>query len=125
MNVRSSAAQATFILDIGAKVPWQVSVIAAVTFFVTLHFTANVDAVPSTTTGPLLLADILRFIATILQYIVPALLLIGALASAVIRKRARTASSPPAGLGGSEAIRNLTWWQFEKFLNAHFAKAGF
>src|SRR5437868_5915833 len=119
----SSAGPAGLPWNVGARIPWQVSVVAAVAFFVTLHFTANIDAPVSTpATGPFVLADILRFIATILQYIVPALLLTGALASAVIRKRARAAPLAPADAGGADAIRNLTWWQFEKFLSAHFAQ---
>jgi restriction system protein len=64
--------------------------------------------------------------ATVVQYFVPALLLIGALASALIRKHDR--ASPPAAMvdeRGANAIRNLTWHQFEKFLNVHFAQLGF
>jgi restriction system protein len=127
MSSRSAGGPVTFLLDIGAKVPWQASVIAAVAFFVTLHFTTNTVAPVSATAtmGPFALADVLTLIATFLQYIVPALLLTGALASAVIRKRARVQQSAPLDSDGGEAIRNLTWWQFEKFLSAHFAQLGF
>jgi restriction system protein len=115
MSSRSAGGPVTFLLDIGAKVPWQASVIAAVAFFVTLHFTTNTVAPVSATAtmGPFALADVLTLIATFLQYIVPALLLTGALASAVIRKRARVQQSAPLDSDGGEAIR------------AHFAQLGF
>ena len=49
MSRRNSGGLVTGLLHIGAKAPWQVSVIAAVALFVTLHLTANIDA-PVTTT---------------------------------------------------------------------------
>jgi restriction system protein len=116
-----------FLLDVGAKIPWQVSVIAAVALFVTMRLTTNVNSpVPTPATmAPLVLDNTLRFSATILQYVVPALLLIVALASALIRKRDRASYSAEVDARGANAIRNLTWRQFEKFLNVHFAQRGF
>ena len=128
MSRRESGGLAAVLLDIGAKVPWQVSVVAAVALFVTLHLTANIDAPTAgapAAMGPTVLGNILRFIATLLHYVVPALLLIAAVVSFVIRKRARASRSAVVHASSGNAIRNLTWYQFEKFLGTHFAQLGF
>jgi restriction system protein len=128
MRRRNSVGLTTSLLNIAAKVPWQVSVIAAVALFVTLHLTANIDA-PVTTTpatmGPFVVGHILWFLATILQYVVPVLLLIGAVVSAVIRKRRHALHSAVVHAGRGNVMRNLTWQQFEKFIGAHFVQQGF
>ena len=126
MNRRDSAGLA-YLLDLGARIPWQLSVVAAVALFVTMHLTTNADPpVPMPATmAPNVLDNALTFSGTLLRYVVPALLLLGALASALIRKRDRASHPVIVEARGANAIRNLTWRQFEKFLNVHFAQRGF
>src|SRR5438105_7863843 len=128
MSRRNSGGLATALLEVGGKAPWRVTVIAAVTLFVTFHLLASID-VPSTTAtaamGPFVLRHILRSVATILQFLVPGLLLVGALASAIIRKRRRTVHSSVVAAGGGNAIRDLSWREFEQLIGAHFAHQGF
>jgi hypothetical protein len=59
MSRRNSGGLVTGLLHIGAKAPWQVSVIAAVALFVTLHLVASIE-VPSTTTTAMMGSFVVR-----------------------------------------------------------------
>ena len=116
------------LLGIGAKISWPVSLAAAVVLFVALHIAATMEVSNTTTMatmGPFALRHIVRTASGLLQYIVPALLLIGTVVSVVAQKHRRELHAAVTGSSDRNAGRDLSWRQFERFIGAHFIQQGF
>lgn len=109
----------TDLLEISAKLPWQVSVSLAVVSGVGLHFlAARFSVAPRVTElgqmGSVVVQQSIHTIAIFLQFIVPAGFLIGATASALIRLRSGklieiTRANPAKSLS-SMRWRDLRGW---------------
>jgi hypothetical protein len=88
MSRRGSGGLVEAVLGIGAKVPWPAAAALAVVFFGIFRWLSNIDAPdPAATTiatiAPVLPRTVVRTVAALLQYVVPALLLVGAAISAI------------------------------------------
>jgi restriction system protein len=129
MSRRGSGGLVEAVLGIGAKVPWPAAAALAVVFFGIFRWLSNIDAPdPAATTiatiAPVLPRTVVRTVAALLQYVVPALLLVGAAISAFAHQRRRALHSSVVA-GGGNAIRDLSWPNFERFIGAYFEEHGF
>ncbi|RDK06243.1 restriction endonuclease [Cupriavidus lacunae] len=113
---------------IAAALPWWVGVASAIFAYVVLHryaiAEAQVTAVPRQM-GQMVVSQMVKALSTYGQYIVPLVLLAGALASWVgRRKRQVLVRSVAAGQSG-DALRQMTWRDFEQLVGEVFRMRGY
>jgi restriction system protein len=116
------------IMSIAAKLPWWLDVCLAVALYVLLHALAtHVVAVPAGTRelGQSAMWTIGKSFAVVLQYLLPALLLIGAVLSVVQRdRRAKFLASVSPG-NPATVVGGITWPEFERVIGQVFRQQGF
>ena len=88
------------LMEFGSKLPWRVAVLSAVGAFVGLHVVAVQTSSPVTGTtladlGGVAQHGLIHVFAAILQYVVPAGLLIGAIAGFVKQSQAKSPAAAP------------------------------
>jgi restriction system protein len=115
------------VIKIGTRLPWGVSVALAATAYIVLHVLASTaPAHPADTSelGAFAGRQLLSTIASLLQFILPLALLVGAVASFARRRHdgilLADAMVDPAG-----SIDTLSWQDFERLVGASFEKEGF
>src|SRR5258708_16426177 len=105
------------LMSIGLKLPWKVGVAAAVVIFVTLHFVAIYTQAPVNANS---LADIgaviqhgfIHTFAELLQYIIPARLLIGT-AVGYFKQRRSGALFASTRANPKPTVTSMSWRDFE------------
>jgi restriction system protein len=117
------------LMEIGSKLPWQFGVGLAVVSGLAFHFVAAAFSQPPkvSSTAELGSAVVQQGIHTIsyfLQFIVPAGLLIGALASYFKRSRSRSLFSA-AVASPRVAVASMNWRDFERMVGEVFRRQGF
>jgi restriction system protein len=117
------------LMSIGLKLPWKVGVAAAVIIFVTLHVIAVYTQAPVNAKG---LADMglvvqhgfIHIFAELLQYIIPACLLIGTTVG-YFKQRQSGALFVAARVNPKPAITSMSWRDFERLVGEVFRRQGF
>jgi restriction system protein len=94
---RRSQKQSLFedLFEITAKSPWWVGVVLAAVFYLWLHHYAAAEVVKTTTPGAIggaVVSQVFRSLALVGQYLLPAVFLLGALASAISRAKNKPVS---------------------------------
>lgn len=114
--------------EIAAVLPWWAGVLLALIAYPVIHHFAVVD-VPITTTpghmGQVVVWQMTKAIATYLQYIVPILLLSGAVASFFGRRKREGLITDVATGRSSDALRNMSWREFEQLVGEAFRMKGY
>ena len=115
------------LIDIGSILPWWAGVVLALASYIGLHQLATMELVAPT--GGIGMGDFVgkqmyKAFAMYLQYIVPALLLIGASVSA-FKMRSRRALHGKVAAGVKSALERMSWKQFEQLVGEHFRRRGF
>ena len=103
-----------------SRLPWWAAVILAVVVFLALHFLA---AAPSPTTGAEYLPA-LRAAASILQYLLPIALLLGA-AAAFVRRSRLIFSFSRILVNPVSKVSTMSWSEFEPLVVEMFRQRGF
>jgi len=116
-------------MTIAAKLPWKVSVGLAVVVFAVLHVIAQQTSEVSRTSdlhalGGIVLQQHVHIFATLLQFIIPAGLLIGALVSFIKQKRCVELIGSVRGPSGRD-VSSLSWQEFERLVAQGFRQRGF
>lgn len=118
------------IIDTISRMPWWAGVVLAVLAYFGCRQLLQMEvAAPAATDGAAIataiLHNVLRGAATILQYVLPALLLAGAAISAwaVFQKHRNYANV--AGELGQDALEMLSWREFEQLVAEFFRRKGF
>jgi restriction system protein len=117
------------LMSIGLKLPWKVALAAAVVIFVTLHVIAIYTRTPVATTtlaglGSAVQHGLIHVLAELLQYVIPAGLLIGATVGFFKQRRsgalfASTRENP------KPTITAMSWRDFERLVGEVFRQQGF
>jgi restriction system protein len=122
--------QASFddLLDIGSKLPWRVAVLSAVCIYVGLHVVAAQTSSPATGTtlvdlGGFARHSVIHVAAAIFQYVVPIGLLLDALVGFI--KQSRAKSLVDDARTNPNAISEMSWRDFERFIGEAFRRNGF
>ena len=119
----------TDLMDLGSKLPWQAGAGLALLTGVIFHVITIKTASPTTPSnvadlGSVVEHQFIHVVATILQYLVPAALLIGAAVSFFKRLHRRSlftkARSHPMA-----TVSSMTWRQFEMLVGESFRHRGF
>ncbi|AKH68794.1 topoisomerase-like C4 zinc finger-containing protein [Spongiibacter sp. IMCC21906] len=111
---------------LGAKLPWKLSIVLAIGFAIALHQLSLID--PPVSTGlhdlsKVMFIQIARVIGLIGQYIVPGVLLFGALAGFMQRRRGKDLLTQTRTK--TNGLATLSWQQFEQLVGAIFREQGF
>jgi len=115
------------LMHIGARLPWGVAVALAIIFFGALHYLAGLGpSIPDGVGkfGTFAGRQLVTTFASILQYVLPIGLLIGAIAS-FIRRRKGMSLLADASADPVSSINSLRWQDFERLVGASFARSGF
>lgn len=116
------------LIELGAKLPWWVSMsLALVTFLVFRHFAgAEVELAGSLEgMGAMVRSSLIKTATTFLQYLVPAAFLLGAILAMARQARSNRLLQTVTGAPGLRAVADMDWRQFERLLGAVFRKRGF
>ncbi len=113
-------------VSIAARIPFWAVLALALIAFIGFDFLARID-VPTTSrvadAGPMIVWQMAKTLGSILRFLIPAALLLGALA-AWLRKRKR--GSILANVKASTRdIGNLSWRDFERLVGAYFDQRGY
>ena len=116
-------------LEIASRLPWRISIVAAVLAGAGLHVLAVVLSRPrgAPTVGdlrPIAALTLVADMAILLQFVLPAAFLIGAIASYVRQSQARGLLES-AGAGGKGVIDGITWGEFERLIGETFRHRGY
>jgi restriction system protein len=117
------------LMSIGLKLPWKVGVGAAVTIFVALHVVAiytlgPVNAKSLADMGLVVQHGFIHIFAELLQYIIPAGLLIGTTVG-YFKQRQSGALFATARANPKPAITSMSWRDFEGLVGEVFRRQGF
>ncbi|SOZ34176.1 restriction endonuclease [Cupriavidus neocaledonicus] len=113
---------------IAAALPWWIGVTAAILAYVVLHRYAEaevpVNAAPGQM-GQMVVSQMVKALATYGQYIVPLILLAGALASWLGRRKRQDLVRDVAAVRSGDALRQMTWRDFERLVGEVFRMRGY
>ena len=117
------------LLTLASKSPWKVSLALAPATFIALNVIATVfgqpPAVKSTADlGVVVIRQYVHVFAAILQFVIPAAFIIGAVVSFVKRSRSILLIGNVRSDGGP-TIASLTWQEFETLIGEGFRQRGF
>jgi restriction system protein len=115
------------LVAIAAKVPWWVAVLLAAASYAGLHYVASGTFVAPATPkaiGDIVVLQMARVLAGIMQYILPIAFLVGAIVS-VLGRRKRNALYGRAVDAGATEILKMSWREFEMLISEAFRRRGF
>lgn len=117
------------LISIVSRLPWRVGVAAAVLSWAALHLAtvlAGGSKTPAAVSdlGPYAVRSLFGTMAEVLQYIAPVCFLIGAFASRVRQSRDQGLFKQ-AHFGGEDAVRRMTWRDFERLVGEAFRRRGY
>jgi restriction system protein len=117
------------LLTLAANLPWKVSLALAPATFIALHAIATAfsqpPAVKSTADlGAVVIRQYVHVFAAILQFVIPAAFVIGAVVSFVKRSRSISLIDNVRSAGGP-AIASLAWQEFESLVGEGFRQRAF
>lgn len=128
MARRKKSSPAEDIIDLVAMLPWYVGVLAALLIYLFLHSVAT-SAVPAATkrgdmTG-VVVGAVWRPIASIAQYFLPLLCLLGAALSAWRRRVRRSLVDNATASPVTSFLEGVTWQEFEMLVGESFRLQGY
>jgi restriction system protein len=109
-----------------SRQPWWVGILLAAVSYLLLHAFAIYEATPDSIRGSAgNIGGLLRGISSILQYIVPAIFILGSLGSIVKRGNQDKLYAQASTNTPLEVIDTMSWHDFEQLTAAVFRKEGF
>ena len=116
------------LFDIATKFPWWVGCALAVVAYGVLHRYAATEAVTTAVpgqVGQLVISVFTKTLASVGQYLIPIVLLAGAAASFLGRRKRAGLVSVVAGDKSGDTLRNMSWRDFELLVGAAFRMRGY
>ena len=116
------------VMKLGMKLPWWISAVAAVSTYFLLHHYSGIK-IP-TATGPNdiggpILASAIKTGSSILQYVIPGLLLFGAILGLIKKLTRKLNFEKVVADKSGDKLDRLTWFQFEDLVHQYFLEKGF
>ena len=115
-------------LELASRLPWWVGLILAVVSYFALHLLAGIKVAAPSEPGNLSSAvtgSMIRTLASIGQYILPLLFVIGAAVSALKAQQARRLLAEAKKQGSAADLQVLSWQAFERLVGQAFREQGF
>ena len=114
------------ILDFVSRLPWRLGVLCAPLAWFSFRVLSNIEvpvASSGAESGPMVIRQGVRVAASILQYAVPVLCLLGALMSALMGRRRQALGADVQS--GARSVDDLDWREFERLVGHYFEQRGF
>jgi restriction system protein len=114
------------LLALGGKLPWKLSVALAIGSGIALHQLSAIDQPTSTGIHDLsnvVFIQVIRVFGLVGQYVIPAALLLGAIAGFLQRQRGKQLLTQTRMQ--SNGLSSLSWQQFEQLVGALFREQGY
>jgi restriction system protein len=111
-----------------ARLPWWLALVLAVVSYWGLHTLAQVPPAPVANVqdmGTSVSSSMLRGLAVVGQYLVPAILILGAIASAAATYKRRALLSESKARAGTADLQELSWQDFERLVGQAFRERGY
>lgn len=115
------------LLEMASLLPWWVGLSLAGISYLALHWYAGTP-VPKPVLGQAaatLTATIPRAVAGVFQYVLPVVLLAGAIVSALNAKKRKALHEQVAKAGQRGALEDMSWQEFERLVGEYFRRKGF
>ena len=128
MRKRKQGGLANDLFGIAAALPWWAGVALAIISYFIIHPYAVAEvptALATKQVGQIVTGQLIKSMALYGQYVVPFILLVGALASILGRKKRESLVRDAAGSNATDVIRKMTWQDFELFVGELFRIRGF
>lgn len=123
---RSSAAED--VVEITSWLPWWAGVVAALVAFLAFRLVAGIEVpapADSKQIGGLVIRQAIRAVAMVGQWVLPALLLVGAAVSYFKQHRRAALHGDVARRGRLSAFADMSWQDFERVVGEYFRRRGF
>lgn len=128
MARRKRSSGAEDFVEVVALMPWWAGAVLAVVLYVVLHRVAGrpmlVTSVPGQV-GSMVMQNVLTSLASIGQYILPLICLVGAAVSAWRRRERQALVANVSGSQGADALDGMSWQQFEQLVGEAFRLQGY
>jgi restriction system protein len=128
MGRRRKSSPAEDLIALLARLPWWAGVVLATLAYVWLHSVAAQPA-PIATTGAGVVgavpAIVWRAFASVGQYLLPVLCLLGALVSVLQRRKRAALFDTAASADSAAALLNMSWQEFELLVGEGFKRRGY
>ncbi|MCB1601916.1 MAG: restriction endonuclease [Lysobacterales bacterium] len=124
--MRSKPGLTNVILAVTSRLPWWLGVLLAVAAWFGFGLLSNIEvplAAKAADAGPMVIRQGIRVAASILQYAVPALCLLGALMSVLLGRRRKALGAQVRS--GARGVDQLDWREFERLVGHYFEQRGF
>jgi restriction system protein len=115
-------------INLAARLPWWLALVLALASYWGLHTLAQMPAPTASSVqdmGASISSGMLRGLATIGQYLVPAVLVLGAIASAAATVHRRKLLSESKARAGTADLQEPSWQNFERLVGQAFRERGF
>ena len=116
------------VIAVTSLFPWWIGVAIAVGAFILLRFVATMDVpmpIDTKQVGNLVSRHVVKVLATVGQWVVPALCLIGALLSYMTQRRRALLHADVAQRGKLAPFAQMSWQDFERVVGEYFRRQGF
>ena len=123
---RASGAES--IVEVASRLPWWAGVVVALVAFIALRLVAGLEVSPSAGSkqiGGLVIRQAIRAVAMVGQWVLPALLLVGAAVSYFKQRRRAALHGDVARRGRLSAFADRSWQNFEQVVGEYFRRRGF
>lgn len=128
MARRSKGGLAEDVFSLAAVLPWWTGVVMAIVTYAVLHRFAVAEVSTNVAPGQMglmVVGQLVKSLATWGQYLVPLLLLAGAAASAIGRRKRQGLIAEVAGDTAGTALRTMSWRDFELLVGEAFRMRGY
>lgn len=127
MARRNKSSAADDLVNVVALLPWWAGVALAVVGYWVLHAVATrpLPVPQSGQTGQLVTAALWQGLANPGQYLLPLICLLGAVVSAMRRRKRRQLFDTTSASASADALQDMTWQQFELLVGEGFRRRGY
>ena len=128
MARRQKASAADDLLELVAMLPWWAGVLLALVSYFVLHSIASQPLVAPTQPGQMgamVTQSIWKSLATVGQYIVPFICVLGAVTSAWRRRKRKKLVADVARSQATDALNGMSWCEFEMLVGEGFRLQGY
>ena len=116
------------LFEMAAMLPWWIGTSLALAAYLVIHHYAIADVQTSATPGQMgqmVVGQVVKTLSGFMQYIVPAVLLLGAAVSYLGRRKRKGLITDIANDKTGAALRNMGWREFETLVGESFRQQGF
>jgi restriction system protein len=130
MARRSRKSAAEGVVELSSHFPWWVGVVGALVAYLVFAVMAGQPSAPTAAGAPqqissAIFGSVIRTVATVAQYLVPFLLLLGAIISYVRQRKGASLVGAATGASAAQRISGMSWREFELLIAEAFRRKGY